>query len=238
VYPLMIDGGLPADGGVIRSAEPDLEAGRALARLLGVPDVPVTRGTAPAGAAQLGSVDSAPMLDLVEQMLKLSDNVIAELLGREVARRSQHPASFAGAAAAVTAQIARLGVRAGISLKDASGLSVQDRIAPAALTAVLRAIASGAHPGLGNIVNAMPVAGWDGTLANRYQVGSAKAAAGRTRAKTGSLTGVTTLAGLVRDATGRLLVFAFLADAVAGPEETGAPALDAAAGALARCGCR
>ncbi|MGI8881314.1 MAG: D-alanyl-D-alanine carboxypeptidase/D-alanyl-D-alanine endopeptidase [Jatrophihabitans sp.] len=237
---LVVDGGLPATGGIIRSQNPDLEAGRALADLLGLPHtVPVRRGVAPADAKRLGSVQSAPMLDLVEQMLKDSDNVIAEMLGRQVAVAEHQPASFAGTVIAVRAVLAKLGVSSGVDLVDASGLSVEDRIAPSALAALLRVIVGGKHPALGGVVSAMPVAGWDGTLATRYQVKGSRAGAGEVRAKTGSLTGTNTLAGIVRDASGRLLVFAFMADKVGVYDELPADvALDAAAAALAGCGCR
>jgi D-alanyl-D-alanine carboxypeptidase/D-alanyl-D-alanine-endopeptidase (penicillin-binding protein 4) len=66
------------------------------------------------------------------------------------------------------------------------------------------------------------------------------AGAGVVRAKTGTLTSVSTLAGLVQDKDGRLLAFALLADRV-GPTtadtERAEAALDRAASALASCGC-
>lgn len=240
VTALVVDGGLPAAGGAIRSQNPDLEAGRALANLLGLPhSVPVRRGTAPAGAKRLGSVASAPVLDLVEQMLRDSDNVIAEMLGRQVAVLEHQPASFAGTVTAVRTVLAKLGITSGVDLVDASGLSVRDRIAPSALGTLLRVIVGGRHPALGGVVSGMPVAGWDGTLATRYQVKGSRAGAGAVRAKTGSLTGTNTLAGIIRDASGRLLVFAFMADQVGVYDEVPADAaLDAAAAALAGCGCR
>jgi D-alanyl-D-alanine carboxypeptidase/D-alanyl-D-alanine-endopeptidase (penicillin-binding protein 4) len=235
ITPLMVDGGLPATGGTERSANPDLEAGRAFARLAGVPTVPVTRGNAGSSSRQLGAVRSATLLDLVEQMLKVSDNVIAELLGREVARRAQQPPSFAGAAAGISAELANLGVESGVHLMDASGLSVLDRIAPQSLVRLLGAVVGG-HPALGNVITSMPVAAWDGTLATRFEVGRSTSGAGRVRAKTGTIAHVVTLAGIVRDSSGRLLVFAFMARGV--PDiDTGETAMDAAAAALARCGC-
>ena len=82
----------------------------------------------------------------------------------------------------------------------------------------------------------MPVAAWDGTLATRFEVGRSKSGAGRVRAKTGTIANVVTLAGIVRDASGRQLLFAFMARGV--PDiDAGETSLDAAAAALARCGC-
>jgi len=76
------------------------------------------------------------------------------------------------------------------------------------------------------------VAGFTGTLTSRYTGG----AAGVVRAKTGTLTGVNTLAGTVVDQDGRLLAFAFLASNTTNPLEAQS-ALDRTATALAACGC-
>ena len=56
------------------------------------------------------------------------------------------------------------------------------------------------------------------------------------RAKTGTLTGVSSLAGVVVDADGRLLVFALMSNGV--NPATARPELDAVAAGLAACGCR
>ena len=236
---LVVDGGRPATGGDIRSENPDLEAGRALATLLGAPAAPVSRGPAAAGARQLGVVRSEPMLDLVEQMLGTSDNVIAEMLARQVALKVGQPVSFAGAVTAVRSVLKSVGIVVPATLVDGSGLSGADRLSPSVLVALLRAALTGAQPALAQLISALPVAGWDGTLVMRYQVPPSAAAAGDVRAKTGTLTGVVTLAGIVRDSTGRLLVFAVMADAVpVGGTEAAEAALDAAISRLAACGCR
>ena len=62
----------------------------------------------------------------------------------------------------------------------------------------------------------LPVAGWSGTLAERYTTGGQRFAAGRVRAKTGTLSTVSSLAGLVRDRSGALLLFSFDADRAVG----------------------
>ncbi|MEO6886599.1 MAG: D-alanyl-D-alanine carboxypeptidase/D-alanyl-D-alanine-endopeptidase [Jatrophihabitantaceae bacterium] len=238
---LMTDGGRETPGARIRSTTPDLAAGHELAAALGKPDLPVARGTAPASAATLATVRSAPIGELVRQMLQPSDNVLAEMLARQVALAVHQPASFDGAIVAVRSVLGGLGVQIGDGLHDGSGLAASDRVSPVALTAVLRLIAGGSRPGLAGIVTSLPVAAWSGTLADRYLPGgSAAAGAGVVRAKTGTLTGVSTLAGLVHDASGRLLAFAFIADQVApgaGPTADAESALDDVASHLASCGC-
>jgi serine-type D-Ala-D-Ala carboxypeptidase/endopeptidase (penicillin-binding protein 4) len=239
---VMADGGRAAPDDAIRSGEPDIAAGQDLAALLGVPGIPVTVGTAPARAKVLAHVQSPPLSELISQMLQASDNVIAECLARQVAIAQHQPASFTGAAGAIRTVLAGLGVDVGTAMTDGSGLAASDRLAPAALTGVLRLVAGTAHPTLHDIVTALPVAGWSGTLADRYLPGTLSArGAGVVRAKTGTLTGVSSLAGLVHDADGRLLVFAMIADQVApgtGPTVDAEAALDRVASTLARCGCR
>jgi serine-type D-Ala-D-Ala carboxypeptidase/endopeptidase (penicillin-binding protein 4) len=233
----MVDAGRQP-GRRARSSTPDLAAGTALAAALGVPTAPVTRGKAAAGAAVLAAVSSQPVPRLVETMLLDSDNVLAEALVRQVALAEGQPASFAGAAAATRAVLGRLGLPAGDRLVDGSGLSLQDRVTPALLAGLLQRAVSDRDPRLHALVPALPVAGYLGTLDDRYRTGPAALAAGQVRAKTGTLTGVSSLAGLVRGADGRLLAFAVVADRVPAAGTLGAEAaLDDVAATLARCGC-
>jgi D-alanyl-D-alanine carboxypeptidase/D-alanyl-D-alanine-endopeptidase (penicillin-binding protein 4) len=83
------------------------------------------------------------------------------------------------------------------------------------------------------------VAAFSGTLADRFGGATPGPGAGLVRAKTGTLMGVTSLAGVVADADGRLLVFAFLADAVPATGMGRARVvLDRIGATLAACGCR
>jgi serine-type D-Ala-D-Ala carboxypeptidase/endopeptidase (penicillin-binding protein 4) len=167
--------------------------------------------------------------------------VIAEDLARQVALRTGRPGSFAGAAAAVTAVAAGLGIRGGIHLVDGSGLSPQDRIAPLALAGLVRLAADGRQAALRAAITGMPVAGFSGTLAPGQSVFGdfGPAALGQVQAKTGNLTRVVSLAGVASDASGRLLAFAFMADRLPpGQLVHAAHVIDAMATALAGCGCR
>jgi D-alanyl-D-alanine carboxypeptidase/D-alanyl-D-alanine-endopeptidase (penicillin-binding protein 4) len=83
----------------------------------------------------------------------------------------------------------------------------------------------------------MPVAHFTGTLGGRYDGDKRKQGAGLVRAKTGTLTGVSTLAGTVVDADGRLLAFAFMTSGVS-DTKSAQRSLDTMAAALANCGCR
>ncbi|RAO03014.1 Histone-lysine N-methyltransferase 2D [Micromonospora saelicesensis] len=235
-------------GSAQRFAEPDLAAGKAFARLLGVPTDAVKRGAAPPQAAagaspapgtELGVVQSPPLIRLVDVMISESDNLVAEALARQVALARGQPASFDGGAAAMDAEVAELGLPADeISVSDGSGLSRLNRISPSLLTDLIRLAASPDHPELAGVFGGLPVGGWSGTLNERYRNTAGTAAgAGSVRAKTGTLTGVHSIAGLVTTADGRLLTFAVLTDKVPGDRDTAQPALDRIAAALAGCGC-
>ena len=237
---VMTDGGRAAPGDVIRSAAPDLAAGHELAVQLGSPTLPIVRGTVPGGARTVATVRSAPMSTLIEQMLQESDNVIADCLARQVAMAEHDPVTFTGAARAIRTVIGTLGMHVGAGMVDGSGLAASDRLTVAGLAGVLGVIAHDAGTGtdgaLGAVVAGLPVAAWSGTLNDRFVSGSARGGAGVVRAKTGTLTGVSALAGLVHDRSGRLLAFAFLADRT-GPTPQAEAALDVAATRLASCGC-
>lgn len=194
----------------------------------------VRSAVAPASGLGVAAVESPPIPALVSRMLTDSDNDLAEALGRVLARREGLPATFAGAAAAVTNAVRNLGVpMRGVRLYDASGLSRDDRVTAAALVAVLRASATG-NPALASLSAGLPVAGFTGTLADRYRANATASAAGVVRAKTGTLAGVNALAGEVVDSRGRLLLFAFLAAHVPSPTPA-EQALDRLATALATC---
>ncbi|MCU1595366.1 MAG: D-alanyl-D-alaninecarboxypeptidase/D-alanyl-D-alanine-endopeptidase [Frankiales bacterium] len=222
-----------------RSSDPALEAGRQLAALLKVRTV--VRGASPAGAAVLAHVDSPTVAQLVESMLTRSDNDLAEALSRHVALSMRMAATFAGASAAVHIALgsilddARVD-RSALQLRDGSGLSPLDRLEPAALTRLLAVV--GADQRYGPLLSGLPVAGFDGTLAKRYRTAPTSTAAGEVRAKTGTLNGVSALAGLVRTKDGRLLAFDLTADGVPLTGNLKAQAaLDRVAAVLASCGC-
>ncbi|MFF4441800.1 D-alanyl-D-alanine carboxypeptidase/D-alanyl-D-alanine endopeptidase [Streptomyces sp. NPDC001621] len=185
-------------------------------------------------AQTLATVSSPPLAALVERMLTNSDNDIAEALARQTALTSGEPASFAGGARAVSARLTKLGLPlSGAAFHDGSGLDRDDKLTADLLTALLVEAGNPERPGLRPVLTGLPVAGFTGTLARRYTDG----ASGVVRAKTGTLTGVNTLAGTVVDTDGHLLAFAFLTSGTANPPEAQA-ALDTAATALAACGCR
>jgi len=222
-----------------RTTTPDIFAGQAFAKLLGAPASSVSVGTAPAGARELGKIQSAPLQHMVELMLQLSDNVIAESLLRQVAVAKGQPATFEGGQAAVKSILTDLGLDpAGHGLLDGSGLSRNNRITPQLLTAILQATTGPDHAALRGVLAGLPVAAYSGTLAKRFAGAPVRAAVGEVRAKTGSLAGVSALSGVLVADSGRQLAFAAITDGVPrGGEDAAEARLDRIAAALARCGC-
>ncbi|MDJ0393442.1 D-alanyl-D-alanine carboxypeptidase/D-alanyl-D-alanine-endopeptidase [Rhodococcus sp. G-MC3] len=238
IEPIMIDGGRsdPLEDESPRSAEPALDAGRALARGLGIDPALVSIGTAPEGADQVGSVQSAPLRDRLGQMMGRSDNVLAEAIGREIAVETNTQASFTGAVDAVGQTLFAAGYDlGGMKLHDTSGLSVDDEIPARLLDAVLTSATSSQHPELRPILDYLPVAGSTGTLSDRY-ASNDRVGAGWVRAKTGTLSTASALVGYVVDVDGRALTFALMSNDR--PPEVSRPALDAVASTLRLCGCR
>jgi len=238
---VMLDAGRiqPATDESRRSVTPALDAGRALATALGVDpqQVTVVSHPAPTGARQLAAVQSAPLVDRLNEMMSVSDNVMAECIAREVAAAMQRPLSFTGAVDAVTNRLNTAHVDTGnATLQDSSGLSVDDRLTAKILDSVVQAAAGPDEPTLRPLLDLLPIAGGSGTLSDRFLDATFHAAgpAGWLRAKTGSLTAINALAGVVTDRSGRVLTFALISND-AGP--TGRTAIDTLATALWSCGC-
>ncbi|WP_345639585.1 D-alanyl-D-alanine carboxypeptidase/D-alanyl-D-alanine endopeptidase [Streptomyces siamensis] len=245
VTALMVDEarpGVSVAGPVDRAPDPARDAAGKFADLLhdrGIETGAPGPSKATARSQALASVSSPPLSALVERMLTNSDNDIAEALARQVALASGESASFEGAAKAIHSRLDKLGLPvSGAKFADGSGLDRADRISARLLTALLAEAGDPAHPELRTVLTGLPVAGFTGTLSTRYA--DDPGATGVVRAKTGTLTGVNTLAGTVVDADGRLLAFAFLTSDEAHPPNMDAAraVLDHTATALAACGCR
>lgn len=233
VTPLWVDRGRVGLG---RSQDPSGDAARTFAGLLRDRGVEVRGEPAKASAAGdvVAEVRSAPLARIVEQVLTDSDNEAAEVLLRQAAIKAGRPASFAGGVATVKSALTAAGVPTdGLVLTDGSGLSRKNRISPRTLA---EAVAASSTPRLGPVLSGLPVGGFSGTLDDRYtRAGDAR---GLVRAKTGTLTGVHSLAGIATLPGGRPVAFAVMADDTkdVNPFVTQA-ALDDVAAAMVGCSC-
>ena len=236
VTALMADQGRVTPDGSARLADPAVGAAEQFADQLADAGVTIrgkVQDVRTPNIDPLATVTSPPMNDLVERMLRDSDNQLAEALGRLAAIAQGEPGSFAGAATALKQAAAGRDVDLGnAEINDASGLARDDTVPASSLVAALHAASS--EPALSSVLSGLAVAGFDGTLAERFATGSAAEGAGAVRAKTGTLTGISAEAGVVTTCDGDLVAFAFLADEVA-DTDSAREALDDAAAVLATC---
>jgi D-alanyl-D-alanine carboxypeptidase/D-alanyl-D-alanine-endopeptidase (penicillin-binding protein 4) len=239
---LWVDEGRETPGLVFRAEDPALAAATELRRLLVAEGIEVVGrprpAVAPEEAREYAAVQGAPLAQVVQWVLEVSDNEAAEVLFRHVAIAEGREASFAGGSAAVRDVLERLGIdTTGARILDGSGLSRRNRLAPDTLLAVLAAASSRDHPELRPVVANLPVAGFTGSLAYRFHSGDEEGL-GVVRAKTGTLTGVHALAGTVTAADGVVLSFVAIADRVRKVDTLDArQTLDEVAAALAACSC-
>ncbi|ADB35469.1 D-alanyl-D-alaninecarboxypeptidase/D-alanyl-D-alanine-endopeptidase [Kribbella flavida DSM 17836] len=238
---LWVDQGRITPGMAKRAVAPAQAAATSFAALLraaGIKVAPAVRPVvAPAAAAKVAEVRSAPVGDLVEHVNLHSDNDGAEVLLRHVGLATKNGGSYAGGLKGLRSTLTKLGLNVTKArLEDGSGLSRTNQVPLDVLAGAVRVAVS--RPELRYLISGLPVAGFTGSLEERFAVPGAGAGTGLVRAKTGTLTGVHSLAGLVRSRTGTLLVFAVATDAALPnkPLEARA-ALDRAAAALAACGC-
>lgn len=204
--PIMLYGGRLGEttGDVPRSHTPAQDLAKALAKRLGTDKV--SQGTAPQAGVVLGEVQSAPLSERAQDAAKDSDNVMAEAIGRELAIARGKEPSFAGAAEATLEVLKdnKIDVT-GVTIKDNSGLSTENRISAAVLTQIMNMATETDE--LRPLLGYLPLAGGDGKLYTRYGDSGAR---GFVRAKTGTLTGVSALAGTAQGNSGRVYAFAFL----------------------------
>jgi len=237
VQALMVDQGRTSPRGSARVSNPAQHAAQAFADLLraeGAQVASVAKGVASSSAQEIARVESAPMQALVHHMLTDSDNDLAEALAHLAGAKASGVGSFATGAKAMAQTAAELSLPTeGIALFDGSGLSSRDRVAAQTLGGILMLVAQGSFSG---IAPALAIAGFTGTLADRFTSARQSSAAGFVRAKTGTLSDVVTLAGIVPDIDGRVLVFAVMANDV--PSVARARAVvDQMATRLRGCGC-
>ncbi|WP_345763742.1 D-alanyl-D-alanine carboxypeptidase/D-alanyl-D-alanine-endopeptidase [Diaminobutyricibacter sp. McL0608] len=176
-------------------------------------NVPVTQGTAPAGAQQLAAVQSQPVTALIDQAMSVSDNTIMEELARLVAIKTGAGNTFAAENAGVISALKGYGIdTTGIHIADGSGLSGDNAVPPSYLTRLFVKVLNREN-GLGVVYDGLPVAGQSGTLGPGYArfTGANAAARGAVHAKTGWIDHGYTLSGIVTAADGTPLTFAVFA---------------------------
>ena len=232
------------DSGYGRVEDPALAAARAFSDALRAEGIAVRGQPRPTvsapGRPELGRVSSAPLSQVIERLVDISDNEAAEVVARHVGLEVVRDSSFAGAARGIRRELSSLGAPVqGSRWYDGSGLSRENRLSGELLLEVLRLASAPERPELRAAITGLPVAGFTGSLTGRFSDGQ-RAALGMVRAKTGTLVegGVHGLAGYVTDANGTPLLFVAVADRVAVEKSMDArEAVDRIAAELAACSC-
>jgi D-alanyl-D-alanine carboxypeptidase/D-alanyl-D-alanine-endopeptidase (penicillin-binding protein 4) len=173
---------------------------------------------------------SAPLSTLAIRLMKDSQNQYAETLLKTLgaadgqARGEAVRGTAAGGRMSVRALLERWGVDgSGLIQRDGSGLSRYDYVNADTLVGILSHVYHDTTLS-GPFKASLPVAGQDGTLANRLK---GTVAEGRVQAKTGSMSNVRALSGYVSTADGEPLAFSILANNFETPAEVVNNATDA-----------
>lgn len=195
---LTVQDGLRMAGGVFR----DLWQG-----LGGTWSGKVREGSVPADAVRLANWQSPPLADVVRDINKFSNNVMARQLYLTLGRRDGNgAASNAASEQFMRDWLARQSLLLpGLVLENGAGLSRTERISAEGLASLLRT--AWRSPRMPEFVASLPVAGIDGTARRRF---ANQGSAGRAYLKTGSLNNVMSAAGYVLDSRNRWQVFVMM----------------------------
>ncbi len=156
---------------------------------------------------QLAKADSKPIAQAVADMMKFSNNYVAEMLTKNLAAQKSpnNPATLEAGMRIIRDHLTDIGIKADrFTLVNPSGLSRRNKTRAVDLAKVL-AHSYRSFPTFAEYLTSFPLSGMDGTLKNRM-----KDKAGWVRAKTGLLTGVVGLAGYAGRKDGSVRAFAFI----------------------------
>lgn len=180
-----------------------------------IDDLPVTPNYSDPNLRPVASYTSPPLAEIVKEMGVESNNHVAEQLLKTLAAeiplrsRKYDPGSADMGIAIIREQLGSIGVdTTRINLVDGSGLSRNNLITPVATGMLLQYMWD--HPDRSvrrAFYDSLPIGGESGTLAYRFQRNPLR---GNVRAKTGSLGGVSSLAGYVRTSSQTPLVFVIM----------------------------
>ncbi len=162
-----------------------------------------------AGRRVLASAQSPPLRDIASVLMWVSQNLYAETLLKAAGAAAGGAGTTAAGRGVVQAALRAWGIDdRWLVMADGSGLSRYNYLT-ADLLADLLARMAGDAAHRDAFAASLPVAGRDGTLANRMRGSRAE---GNARAKTGSISNVRALSGYVRSRDGELLAFSILAN--------------------------
>ena len=166
---------------------------------------------------------SPPLVEVLQVVDKVSQNLHAEILLREVGVASGHTGTREGGLAVMDEFLAGAGIPAAqYQFTDGSGLSPRTLVSPAAVTRLLVYMNQSAHRD--EWINLLPIGGEDGTLGSRF---AGHPAARSIRAKTGTIDHVKALSGYAETASHGRVAFSLLVNHFEEPSPGVTKAIDA-----------
>jgi D-alanyl-D-alanine carboxypeptidase/D-alanyl-D-alanine-endopeptidase (penicillin-binding protein 4) len=190
----------------IKPDDPSLAAATEFTRVLRnigivVTGVPASNGKVVEGTSEIAKIDSAPLIDVIAEMLTNSDNNTAEILLRHIGFAHNGNGTTESGLEATSALLKSWGFT-NFTLKDGSGLSRDNRLTCSLLVSLLT------RPELASMFShGLATAGTTGTLSDTF---IKSPVVGLLRAKTGTLLNVKTLSGFLPQKTGSPLHFALM----------------------------
>ncbi len=158
------------------------------------------------GLMPLFTYASPPLRTVMPLFEKPSQNQIGEILFRTLGLEKTGVGTPDSGRRVVERQLAAWGAdTSGHAVRDGSGLSRHDYVAPETIVKVLDAMRK--HRDFVVFYDALPISGVDGTIASRMRGTPAQ---GKVHAKTGTVDKARSLSGYVTTADGRMLLFSFL----------------------------
>ncbi len=181
-----------------------------------------------AEGALLASRKSPPLAELLRTTIKVSQNLHAEMLLREVAYVKKGQGTVDDGLRELKSMLTELGIsQAAVVSEDASGLARNNEATPRAVTQLLAAMAAGPLRDLWR--GLLPVGGQDGTLSNRLCCSVESVSI---RAKTGTLTRAVALSGYADSPANGHLAFSILVNNFSAPAAEVRAWVDSVASAL------
>src|SRR5438105_444324 len=194
----------------------------------------VKAGVVPPSAVLLASYDSDELSDIIRDMNKVSSNFIAEMLVKTLgAEIKGAPGTWPKGIEVTQDLLAELGIaRGSYQLRNGSGLNDTNRLSAHQMITLLTAVWK-RFPVAADFVSSLGIAARDGTLRLRME---GTDAAGRLRAKTGTLDKVTALSGFVQSVGGERFAFSVLVNDWSGRSGPIVSSVDRLGGILASSG--
>lgn len=193
-------------------SQPELWTGEHLREFLRQRGIQVTgkvvAGRVASGSRVLAKVESRPMFEILSDMMKFSNNYVAEMLTKQFAlKNGQSQGTMKAGLDAINAALRKRGMSASdFTLTSPSGLSQRNRVKPRKLAELLVSI-HGDLKIFPEFASSFPIGGIDGTLKSRMKGTKAE---GRVRGKTGLLSGAVGLAGYAGRPDGTTVAYVFL----------------------------